>query len=178
MWYGAIFGLTLLWSIKAALAAGLALHLLGVSLFTLLAGPALALIGTAAVVAITTALRDGLWANYALNTLAMGAVPVLVTAGMLRLADRWLPPNFFIYIFVVSFFGAAAAMSAAGLFASAAILLADGPRANSIVNEHLPYLIFLAFGEATLTGMLTTLLVVYRPAWVRTFDDARYLRGR
>ena len=104
--------------------------------------------------------------------------PVLVTAGTLRLAHRWLPPNFFIYIFVVSFFGSAVAMIAGGFVASAAILLADGQRAISIVNEHLPYLILLAFGEAMLTGMLTTLLVVYRPAWVKTFDDTRYLRGR
>jgi uncharacterized membrane protein len=36
----------------------------------------------------------------------------------------------------------------------------------------------LAFGEATLTGMLMTLFVVYKPAWVGTFDDARYLRRR
>ncbi|UCE30050.1 MAG: energy-coupling factor ABC transporter permease [Burkholderiales bacterium] len=29
-----------------------------------------------------------------------------------------------------------------------------------------------------LTGMLVTVFVVYRPQWVATFDDARYLRRR
>lgn len=30
----------------------------------------------------------------------------------------------------------------------------------------------------TLTGMVLTLAVVYRPSWVATFDDARYIKGR
>ena len=31
---------------------------------------------------------------------------------------------------------------------------------------------------ATASGMVMTLLVVYRPRWVATFDDARYLRNK
>jgi len=46
-------------------------------------------------------------------------------------------------------------MIAAGLVTSAAILCAAGPRAISIVNEHVPHHILLAFGEAMLTGMLS-----------------------
>jgi uncharacterized membrane protein len=178
VWYGTIFGLTLLWSIKASIAFGFTFHLLGVSLFTLLAGPQLALIGTALVVAIVTALRDGWWANYALNTLAIGALPVVLTTGALRATERWLPPNLFIYIFVVAFFGPGLAMFVTGLSASAAVVFGGAQSATVIFDQYLPYLIHLGFGEATVTGMLITLLVVYRPAWVTTFDDARYLRGR
>ena len=47
-----------------------------------------------------------------------------------------------------------------------------------VFGEYTPYLVYLAFGEATLTGMLVTLAVVYRPQWVATFDDARYIDGR
>jgi len=36
----------------------------------------------------------------------------------------------------------------------------------------------LGFGEAFLTGMLVTILVVYRRDWVVTFDDARWLAPR
>jgi uncharacterized membrane protein len=32
---------------------------------------------------------------------------------------------------------------------------------------------YLAFGEATATGMVLTLAVVYRPQWIATFDDDR-----
>lgn len=178
VWFGTSFCLAGLWSIKASLSSGLVFHLLGVSLLTLLAGPRLALIGTAVVVAMVTALRDGWWSNYALDVLAMGAVPVMVTAGALRAAERWLSPNPFIYIFVVGFFGAALAMFAAGILASAAVVLAGVLPASVVVEQFLPYLINLAFGEATITGMLITLFVVYRPTWVATFDAAHYLRSR
>jgi len=38
--------------------------------------------------------------------------------------------------------------------------------------------LMLGFGEAFLTGMLVTILVVYRRDWVVTFDDARWLAPR
>lgn len=178
VWYGTIFCLALLWSIKASIGFGFTFHLLGVSLFTLLAGPQLALLGAALDVAIVTALRDGLWPNYALNTLLIDALPVLVTAAVLRFAERRLPPNFFVYIFAVAFLGSALAMLAVGVSASAVVVLGGGQPGAVVFDEYLPYFIYLGFGEATITGMLMTLLVVYRPAWVATFDDARYLRER
>jgi len=178
LWFGTILCLTLLWGIKASIPSGVGFHLLGVSLFTLSAGPQLALIGSALSVAIATAWRDGWWTNVALNTLIMGAVPVFVTTGLLHTAVQWLPPNFFIYVFVVAFFGSGVAMIGSGLFGAAAAILGGGQSANVVVDVYLPYLIALGFGEAMVSGMLTTLLVVYRPAWVTTFDDARYLRGR
>jgi uncharacterized membrane protein len=178
VWFGAILGLALLWSIKASLASGLVFHLLGVSLLTLMAGPQLALVGAAMVVAIATVLRDGLWASFALDVVATGAVPVMVTVGVLRAAERWLTPNFFIYIFVAGFFGPALGMFAAGIIASAIAVLAGALPAAVVSEQFLPYLIFLGLGEATVTGMLLTLLVAYKPAWVSTFDDARYLGGR
>jgi uncharacterized membrane protein len=35
--------------------------------------------------------------------------------------------------------------------------------------------VLLAFAEAWLTGAAVTLMVVYYPHWVGTFDDRRYL---
>jgi uncharacterized membrane protein len=178
VWFGAILGLALLWSIKASLASGLVFHLLGVSLLTLMAGPQLALVGVAMVVAIATVLRDGLWASFAIDVVVTGAVPVMVTVSVLRAAERWLAPNFFVYIFVAGFFGAALGMLAAGIIAAAIAVLAVALPAGVVAEQFLPYLIYLGLGEATITGMLLTLLVVYKPAWVSTFDDARYLGGR
>jgi uncharacterized membrane protein len=178
VWYAAILCLTGLWSIRASLASGLTFHLLGASLFTLLTGPRLALIGTALVVGIVTVLRDGWWGNYALNILVLAAMPITVTAGALRATERWLPPNLFVYIFVVGFFDPGVAMFAAGALGSAAAVLSGALPATDVLDQFLPYLIYLAFGEATITGMLITLFVVYQPRWVTTFDDARYLRRR
>jgi uncharacterized membrane protein len=35
----------------------------------------------------------------------------------------------------------------------------------------------MGWSEAMLTGMAVSLMAVYRPAWVSTFDDARYLQN-
>ncbi len=178
VWYGTMLALVALWSIKASLAPGIVFHLLGVSLFTLLAGPRLALVGVALVLAIAMALRDAPWGNYGLALVAAGVAPVLVTTVVLRTAERHLAANFFMYVFVAGFFGPALAMLAAGAVACGAAVLASAAPAALVLDQWLPYLPSLAFGEATLTGMLITLLVVYQPRWVHTFDDARYLHGR
>ena len=47
-----------------------------------------------------------------------------------------------------------------------------------LLDEYLPFFLLLAFSEAWLGGMATTLMVVFRPEWVTTFDDRRYLTRR
>jgi len=178
VWYGTIFCLVVLWSIQATVGEGFTFHLLGVAAFTLLAGAPLALVGTAIAVAVNVALRDGLWANAALVWLTMAAIPVGVTWLVLRLAERALPANFFVYVFVVTFFGAALSLVAAGIAGATMLTLAAGRPPELVFGEYVPYLVYLAFGEATLTGMVLTLAVAYRPQWVATFDDTRYLKGR
>jgi uncharacterized membrane protein len=108
----------------------------------------------------------------------MAATPVAVSWLVWRFSERVLPPNFFIYIFAVAFLGGALSLGAAGLVGAAALTVGAGRPAEIIFGEYAPYLIYLAFGEGTLTGMILTLAVVYRPLWVTTFDDARYLRDQ
>jgi len=178
VWYGGIFFLVVLWSIQATIGAGFTFHLLGVSAVTLSMGPALALVGSALAVALLILVRDGLWVNGGIAFATMAALPVAVTWAVWRIAERVLPPNFFIYVFVGAFFGAALAYGAAGLAGATVLTLAAGLPRELVFGEYVPYLLYLAFGEATVTGMLLTLGVAYRPRWVTTFDDARYLKGR
>lgn len=177
VWYGGIFTVVVLWSIQATVGAGFTFHLLGVSALTLSMGPSLALVGSAIAVGVLLAVRDGLWANAGIGFVTMAALPVGVTWLVLRLAERLLPPNFFIYVFVGAFLGAALALGSAGLAGVTLMTLAAGVPAERVFGEYAPYLVYLAFGEATITGMLLTLGVAYRPKWVATFDDARYLEG-
>lgn len=174
-WAGGIFLLVALWSLQATVGDGYRFHLLGITAFTLAVGPALALTGSALAVALLIAVRGGLWLNGGIALLTMAALPVAVSWLVLRLAERRLPPNFFVYVFVAAFAGAALAYGAAGLAGAALLTLAAGVPAGLVFGEYVPYLLYLAFGEATMTGMVLTLAVVYRPHWVVTFDDARYL---
>jgi uncharacterized membrane protein len=174
VFYGAIFATILLWSLRAVVGEGFAFHLLGAGALTLLVGPALALIGSAVALAVVTAIGDGLWANAALTLVTMAAAPIGVVWLVWRGAERLLPPNFFI----TAFLGSALALGAAGLVGSFVLVEAAGRDASVIYGDYLPYVLYLAFGEGTLGGMIITLFVVYRPGWVTTFDDARYLSGR
>jgi uncharacterized membrane protein len=175
---GGAFCVAALWTVQATVGDGFTFHLLGVAAYALIAGPAWALIGSAVAVGVLVAVRDALWINAGLAFLTMAAIPVAVTWGVLHFAERRLPPNFFVYVFVAAFFGAAAAYGGASVAGATVLTLGAGRPADLVFGEYLPYMLYLAFGEATLTGMVLTLAIVYRPQWVATFDDARYLKGR
>ena len=124
------------------------------------------------------AIHGGNWENAGIGFVTMPAIPVAVAWKVHVFAQRRLPPNFFIYIFVGTFFGAGVALGAGGLAAACALAFGAGLPARLVFGEYVPYLLYLAWGEAMLTGMVLTLMVVYRPRWVITFDDARYLKNR
>jgi uncharacterized membrane protein len=175
VWYGTIFALTVLWSVRAVVGGAVVIHLLGTAGFALAAGAPLALIGGALVVGITALIQGSPLANTATVFLLGVVLPVAVMFGVLRATQRFLPANFFVYVLAAAFFGAALALGASGLGGAAVVAATGGPETAALVRDLLPYLLYLAFAEGTLTGMVITLLVVYRPHWVATFDDSRYL---
>ena len=61
-----------------------------------------------------------------------------------------------------------------------ALLLASHPAYDwrSLAQEYLPYYYLMSFAEAFVTCGLITLFVVYRPHWVYSFRDERYLKGK
>lgn len=177
VWCGTIFALTVLWSVRAVVQDVIAIHLLGMAGFALAAGAPLALLGGAVVVAICALVHGTALANVPTVFLLSVALPVAVALGVLRLTQRLLPPNFFVYTIVACFLGAALSFALAGLASAAVIALTGAVDAGIVFRDDVPYLLYLSFGEGTLTGMALTLAVVYRPQWVATFDDAFYLHG-
>lgn len=177
-WLGGIVVLMLLWCLNAGIRPGLSLHLVGAAVLTLAFGTELAFIGLCATLLGVTANGAAGWESFAANALLTGGVGVLVTAGVQHFTERFLPQQMFVYIFVNGFFGAALTAVAVGLATSLLLLAAGTYDAGYLFNDYLPYVCLLAFAEAWLSGMVITLFVVYRPAWVATFDDARYLRDR
>ena len=179
VWSGTIVVLMLMWSMKAGVKPGLNLHLLGAITFTLMFGRQLAIIGLAVVLAAVTINSANMgWSAYALNALVMIVVPVFLAHAVLRLAERRLPANIFIFFFVGAFFNAALTTIATGLLTSSLLILADVYPANLVLNDYLPYFLLMSFAEAWLNGAAITLMVVYFPAWVGSFDDRKYLYKR
>lgn len=178
VWHGGIATAVVLWSMQATVSGNFTFHLLGMAGLTLTLGAPLAMISAALVTAVHIGIHGGQWANVAVVWLTLCATAILTTHAVLRAAERWLPANFFIYIFVVAFFGTALSLASAGVVALLVFAAASDVTAGKALSQYAPYLIQLGFGEAMLTGMIVTLGVVYRPQWVATFDDTRYLRPR
>lgn len=178
VWLGACVALMVLWSIKTGVRPGLNFHLLGTTILTLMEGPYIATIGLAIVVAGISLNGGAGWENYALNVLLTGALPVWLSYGIYRFVDRKLPNNYFVYIFVNAFFGAWACMLLTGCAITAFMWLSGTYRADYLTHHYLPYFILIGWSEAMMSGMLMSMMVVYRPQWVSTFDDERYIKNK
>lgn len=178
VWLGMVVLLTVVWSLKAGVKPGLALHLLGATVFTLSFGPHLAFVGLSLVMlGITLNGAAGGFA-YALNALLLGGVGVALSQRLYSIFSAALPKHFFVYIFANGFLGAALTVFGIGLVSSSFLALADVYDWEYLASEYLPYFLLLGFSEAWLSGMVMTLFVIYRPAWVLTFDDSHYLSGK
>jgi uncharacterized membrane protein len=162
---------------KAGFIAALSLHLLGATLLALMFGWAFAIQSLLVILAINVFNGHGSWAAYPLNAVALVFVPVLVSYGLFALVDRKLPNHFFIYIFVCAFFGAALAMASAITTATLMHWISGAHSLAYLRYNFYAYALLIMFPEAFLTGMFMTLFVLYRPHWVSTFDDARYLKN-
>ena len=182
VWLGTIVLLVLVWSMKAGVKPGLNLHFLGATMFALMFGRQLAIIGFSLVLAGVTLNgqlqgHDG-WLAYGLNALVLAVFPVLLADGIRRAVERFLPENVFVYVFVAAFFGAALTVLATGLLACALLWSAAVYPASTLLDDYLPYYLLLGFAETWLNGALITLMVVYVPHWVGSFDDRRYLLNK
>ena len=177
-WLAACVAVMLLWSLEGGIAAGLHFHLLGMTVLTLMFGWQFAIISVVLALVGVTANGDAGWGAFAWNVLAMGVVPVLVTTLLLRFSLRSLPANFFVYVFFVAFLGGVLSMGLVGLTTSLLLFWSDVYPWKVVSGSYLPVYLLLLFPEGFVSGMLMSIIVVYRPEWVSTFDDNYYLRGK
>lgn len=171
---GATVAVLGLWMIHTGIRPGLSFHLLGATALTLMFGPWFALLALALINA-ALALWNGQLSAWPINWLIYGALPILFSWRMYRFVDRNLANHFFVYIFLNAFFGAALAVSLTGLASTGFLVLSEAYTLDYLLDQYLPYCLLMAWSEAFSTGMLITLIVVYKPAWIATFDDRRYL---
>ncbi len=178
VYLGTTVVLLLLWSLHAGTLKGLEYHYLGATLMTLMFGWPLAVVGMSIVLMGTVLNSTSDWQAFPLNVLVMGVLPVFVSQGFYWLVDRRLPNHFMTYIFIAAFLGAGVALGVA-LCAAAGILVISGVYSlTHLGREFFPFVPLMIFPEAIITGMLLTVMVGVRPAWVCTFDDERYLKGK
>lgn len=175
---GAVVALLTIWGIKAGISPGLGFHHLGATLFMLMFGWPLAIIGLTITMTASLMLQAPDWASLGINGMLSIVVPITFSYAILKLSQKYLADNFFIYIFICAFFGAGAAIAASRLCAIGLLSVISAYPNEQLIEESLQYLPLFMFPEAFVTGMLVTIFVVYRPDWVATFDDERYIRGK
>jgi len=167
-----------MWSLKATLMPGLTLHFLGMATVTLVIGLELAIVAGFAAALVLPLLFGGGMAIAGWNMVLAALLPALVTYGLTRASQRWLPPNFFVYLFIGVFFSAALGVVIHGLGTTLLVLGMGLYDFDIIWNNYLRILPLLAFPEGVVNGMIMTALALVVPGIVISFDDHHYIDGR
>jgi len=178
VYFGAMVILLLLWGLKAGVSPGLGFHHLGATLFTLMFGWPLAIFGLSVILIASVLLQHSELIGLGVNGCVSIVIPVFSSYLVLKLVQKYLPDNFFVYIFVIAFFGAGIAVAASRLSSIILLSLVNAYPDARLVDESLLYTPLFMFPEMFVTGMLISIFVVYKPDWVLTFDDERYIIGK
>ena len=112
------------------------------------------------------------------GVLLYGTLPVLLTDLLRRAVAQWMPANLFVYLLVAGFVTAGLVAVLTQLATGAVVVWSGAQPAATMFGQYMPFMMLIGFAEATLTGMVLTLFVVYLPGWVATFEDAHYLQRR
>jgi uncharacterized membrane protein len=173
---GSAVALAVLWSVSARVDPGIAVHVLGTPLVALLLGWRLALVAAALAELALVLVGKSTPGAAPLGWMLSAALPAAVSSAVAWAARFRLPRNPFVFIFVCGFFGAGAAalatwLAAAGLLAVTGQPLPSGPGASLWA-----FLPLVLFPEAFINGALASMFIVYRPEWVRLYDERFYVR--
>jgi len=175
-WLAAIVALALLWTLQSKSQSGLDVGLVGSALFALVFGRERGLLGLLAAVTLYTFLTDGSWLNTGVNGALLAVVPAWLASALQRQLER-LPHNLFVFIignglFVTLLVTAVVSLS----FVAIAVLVSEVAPAST--PELIAYSLLLAWGEALLSGMIFSALVVFVPGVVLTYRQDVYLPPR
>ncbi len=171
-WLGCLVLLPWLWAAQRVMPAGMPLHLSGACLMVLMLGWPLAVLSLVPIAA-TGAWLGGIGGAETVDVLAWNGIFPASLALLLGLATRrWLPRHPFVFILGRGFVVTALAIVAGA--ACTALLLPAAPHvdgATLLLGQWL-----MAWGEAFSTGMLVAIFVAFKPQWLASWSDARYLR--
>ena len=101
----------------------------------------------------------------------IGLVPATLALGLGALLRRWLPDQVFIYILGRGFLGTAVCIFLSGVMYELLYHLVGGVA----VEQALVARWLMAWGDAFLTGLFTAIFVAFKPEWLATWSDDRYL---
>ena len=170
-WLACLVLMPWLWAAQRYMPAGVAVQLSGACLMVLMLGWPLGVLSLVRIAALGAWLGGIAWPE-ALDHLAWNGIATATFALGIGLATRrWLPRHPFVFILGRGFLVTALAMVIAGTLSALASPLPEGTELASVLLGHW----LMAWGEAFATGMLVAIFVAFKPEWLATWSDARYL---
>lgn len=173
-WIGAVVLLPWVWWTQHLLPDGIALHVSGACMLVLMFGWPLAMWSLLPIGLGATLIHARIWPDWdalARHIVWMGIIPGTLALLMGLVLRRWLPRHLFVYILGRGFAVTALAVTATGYLASLALQKPD----TLALDEWMLAYWLLGWGEAVSTGMLTAIFVAFKPEWMLTYSDLRYL---
>ena len=177
VYLGLVVALLVLWAMEIKVQPGLSFHLLGATAATLMFGWSLAVIAVSLAL-LGTCINGGGWEGFAVNAMLAGIIPVTLTQALLILVRAYLPRHFFVFVLVNGFLTAGLVGVVAGYLAAWMLILNGAYSYAQLSQTVLPFFPLMFMPEAMLNGWVMVLLVAQRPAWVYSFDDEQYLKGK
>ncbi len=171
-WFASLVLMPWLWAAQRFMPGGVAVQLSGACLMVLMLGWPLAVLSLVPIAALGAWLGGIAWPQ-ALDHLAWNGIVTATLALAIGLATRrWLPRHPFVFILGRGFLVTALATVLAGALSALVSPLPPGSELGSILLGHW----LMAWGEAFATGMLVAIFVAFKPEWLATWSDARYLK--
>lgn len=161
-----------LWALPALHKMPLQLPWSGACLVLLMLGWPLAIPALVAAGAITVFIAPVSVEAAVATTFWQGVLPATLALGLGAALRRWAPHHMFVYLMGRAFLGTAVCLFATSLLAQAAGHSLPGISEDLSTISHW----LTAWGEAVVTGMLGAIFVAFRPQWLATWSDDRYLR--
>ncbi|GAB0109590.1 energy-coupling factor ABC transporter permease [Pseudoalteromonas distincta] len=164
-----------LWQIKTGILTGLDLHILGVTAATLILGWRLTILSSLLAAALLATFGQIELELLPVQLLIGAFIPIILSYLGFIISYQYLPRHFFVYIFVCAFI-TAGFIACIKISLGALFYLAIGQYNWQELADNYVYLsAIIWFPEAMLNGMAITIMITYRPHWVKTFYDKDYL---
>jgi uncharacterized membrane protein len=163
-----------LWALPSLHKMPLQLQGSGACLVVLMLGWPLAVPVLCAVGLVAALISPMPWDTALDLTVWLGLVPATLALAMGAAVRRWIGLHLFVYVLCRAFLGTVLCVFLSGVLAQYSGHSLPGIDDDLSLVAHW----LVAWGDAFLTGLFTSILVAYKPDWLATWSDRLYLTPR